>query len=553
VSLFKRETKPDETQIWQKYQKGVDYHNKNNLYSDTETFYNMVEADQWNGIESGDEKLSSRDFISGIVNHKVAMVAMNLMTINYSSLNHGENQEAFRDACDKLNQFAASKWELTKMDIKDWDMVNAACVSGDSYLFFYNSNLDSQIIDRTNIYLSDEQEPDMQKQKHVIIYERRFVSDVKDDAKKNGIKQEEIEKIVSDEDTENLPKIAQEEVKSGEKCSCLLYIEKKADGIYISRSTQTVIYQKETKIDGLKKIPIASMIWFKKRGSARGVGEVKRWLNNQINANKLCVRRELNNKMTGYPKPVYDATAVQNPTDVDKVGTSIKLQGQPASKVRDFFDYVAPQAMSGDGLELQNELINGTRDLANAGDSATGAINPEKASGTAIIAVKDQQAIATSKQEAYHKQFIEDVAAIWLDMWIAYNPNGLEVPTEEHLEDGTTVSNIQVIPAEILQQLEINIRIDVSPTNPYSKFAREQAIENALAQNHITFEEYVEALDDDANAPKGKFKDILDKRKVLQQQQEQSELAQANDIIAKQQQLLGGMPNDMQQMPIMQG
>ena len=107
MSIFKKETKADETAIWSKYQKGVDYHNKNNLYSDTETFYNFVEADQWSGIESGDEKLSSRDFISGIVNHKVAMVAMNLMTINYSSLNHGEDQEQFRDACDKLNQFAA--------------------------------------------------------------------------------------------------------------------------------------------------------------------------------------------------------------------------------------------------------------------------------------------------------------------------------------------------------------------------------------------------------------------------------------------------------------
>ena len=80
----------------------------------------------------------------------------------------------------------------------------------------------------------------------------------------------------------------------------------------------------------------------------------------------------------------------------------------------------------------------------------------------------------------------------------------------------------------------------MSPTNPYSKFAREQAIENALAQSHISFEEYVEALDDDANAPKGKFKDILEKRKALQEQQAQSELEQAKQIIAKQQQLLGG-------------
>ena len=190
--MFNKKPVLDSTEIWKRYEKGVDYHNKNNLYSDTETYYNMIEAEQWSGLESGDEKLSNRDFISGIVNHKVAMVAMNNMAINYSSLNYGENQEQFREACEKLNQFATSKWELTKMDTKDWDIVNAACVAGDAYLFFYNSNLDSQIIDRTNIYLSDEQEPDIQKQKYVIIYERRFVSDVKEDAKINGIKAEDI-------------------------------------------------------------------------------------------------------------------------------------------------------------------------------------------------------------------------------------------------------------------------------------------------------------------------------------------------------------------------
>lgn len=563
-SVFnKKINKIDSTEIWKQYEKGVEYHNKNNLYSETETFYNFVEANQWAGIESGDEQLSNRDFISGIVNHKVAMVAMNLMTINYSSLNTGDEQAKFRDVCEKLNQLASSKWELTKMDVKDWDIVNAACVAGDSYLFFYNSNLDSQIIDRTNIYLSNEQEPDMQKQKYAIVYERRFVSDVKDDAKSNGLKQEQIDLIQSDEDTENLPEIAQTEVKTGEKCSCLLYIEKKKDGIYISRSTQNVIYQPETKIagkdkkgkpvgKGLQLIPIAPMIWFQKRDSARGVGEVKRWLNNQINANKLCVRRELNNKMTGYPKPVYNVDAIQNPADVDKVGTSIKIQGQSVQKIKDYFDYVAPQAMSGDGAEIQNELINGTRDLANAGDTATGSINPEKASGEAILAVKDIQAIATTKQSAYHKQFIEDIAAIWLDMWIAYNPNGLEVPIEQTAEDGTKTTVNEIIPAELLEELQVNIRIDVSPTNPFSKFAREQAIEGALNNNHITFEEYVEALDDDSAAPKGKFEDILEKRKALEEAQKQEQLNQATNLIKQQQdliaQLQGGGQNAMQQM-----
>ena len=114
------------TKIWQLYDKGVGHHNKTNLYSDTESFYNMTEANQWAGIESGDEKLSSHDFITGIVEYKVAMVAMNAVTINYSPMNTGDNQAVYQQACEKLNAYASSKWELTKMDIADWEAVNAA-------------------------------------------------------------------------------------------------------------------------------------------------------------------------------------------------------------------------------------------------------------------------------------------------------------------------------------------------------------------------------------------------------------------------------------------
>lgn len=498
----------DATTIWKRYEKGVDHHHRNNFYTDTEKYYNMVEANQWAGLESGKELFSSHDFISSIVNHKTAMVAMNQISINYSCTNTGEDRALYKAACDLLNEFAKEKWETTKMDVKDWDVVNQACIAGDSYLYFYNSKLESQIIDRTNIYLSDEQEPDMQKQRRVIIYERRPVQDVRDEAKENKVK--DIDMILSDDDTQTLPEAGKAEVDGEEKCSCLLQIEKKKDGIYICRSTKTVVYQPETKINDLTLVPIGKMIWSGKRYSARGIGEVERLYNNQINTNKLLAIRYQNNKMTGYPRPVYNADSVANPEDMMKVASPIKIKGMPVNKIRDIFDYVAPQAMSGDGKILQDELINTSRDLANAGDNATGNVNPERASGAAIIAVKDQQAIATTKQAAFHKQFIEDVASIWLDILKAYNPNGLKVPIEQEGE----IITID-IPAEILTNLQTNIRIDVSPVNPFSKFAREQSLENALAQKHISFEEYVEALDDDGTAPKGKFEEILSKRQEM--------------------------------------
>lgn len=555
----------DATKIWQWYDKGVEHHNKMNLYSDTETFYNMTEANQWAGIESGDEKLSSHDFITGVVEHKTAMIAMNAMTINYSPLNTDGDQAVYQDACEKLNAFAASKWELTKMDIADWEAVNAACITGDSYLFFYNSNLDHQMIDRTNIYFTDEQEKDIQKQKRTIIYERRFVDDVKEDARNNGIDEQEIESIVADDDTDTLPTAAKQEVENDKKCSCLLQIEKKPlpppnarpFGIFISRSTKTVVYQPSTQIEGLTKIPIAKMMWYPKRGSSRGIGEVKRLLNNQINSNKLLYRREESIKMSAFPKPVVSG-AISNPEDAKKVGVVMKMKDS-VLKIGEAFGYVSPQSATSEPKELQEEYIEKSRDLANAGDNATGNINPEQASGAAIIAVRDQQAIATNKPQAYHRQFIEDIAAIYLDTWTAYNPNGLDIPIEEEQEDGTKLLVNQTIPAEVLQSLNAQIRIDISPTNPYSKFAREQSLENALANGHITFDEYVEALDDDGTAPKGKFKDILDKRAalaeqqaIMQEQSAQAQLEQAMGMIDQQNALLaqyeGGMPVEMPQM-----
>lgn len=542
MGLFKKD-KVDSTDIWKRYENGVDWHYKNNLYTNTDLFYSMFEGDQWKGIDSGDERLSQHNFIQPVCKYKIALVAMNNMVINYSPLNSGPNQEIFRQACDMLNQFAASKWELKKMDSKVWEVIKQACIGGDSYLFFYNSALDSQIIDRTNIYLSDEQEKDIQKQKYILIYERRFVDDVKEEARANGLPEEEVEMIVSDNDTDTLPdNVKSNEVKNTDKCSCLLYMTKKNGQIYVARSTQTVVYQPETLIEGLTLYPIVNMLWSTKRGSARGIGEVEPLVNNQINANKLLARRELNLKQTGFAKPVYNMELIDNPSDVEKVGSSIRIKGQTVQRVDDAFKYVAPSPMSGDAKTMQDELIEVSRNLASAGDNATGNINPERASGAAIIAVKDQQAVNSTQNISAYKQFNEDVANVWLDMWIAYNPNGLTIDLEE---EGEVVQ--QTIDAEVLRELQVNIRIDISPTNPYSKFAREQALENALAQQHITFEEYVEALDDDGTAPKGKFEDILERR--AEKQQLIDRLTQAETMLEQQSQalqgLMGGEPNVM--------
>ena len=156
--------------------------------------------------------------------------------------------------------------------------------------------------------------------------------------------------------------------------------------------------------------------------------------------------------------------------------------------------------MSPDAQAQAQELVQQTRDLAGAGDAALGQVNPEKASGAAIIAVRDQAALPLNEQIADFRQFVEDVASIWFELWAAYYPAELS-------------RGIYALSGEELRRLRVEIRIDVSPNSPYSRYAQEQALENLFQKGVITFEEYVTALDENAAAPKQKLEDIIQARK----------------------------------------
>ena len=133
-----------------------------------------------------------------------------------------------------------------------------------------------------------------------------------------------------------------------------------------------------------------------------------------------------------------------------------------------------------------------TRELAGAGNAALGQVNPEQASGAAIIAARDQAALPLNEQIADFRQFIEDVAAIWFELWAVCCPVPLGLPPWQ-------------ISAEELGKLRVEIRIDVAPNSPLSHYAQEQALEKLFDRGAISFEEYVEALDENATAPKSKL------------------------------------------------
>ena len=606
------------TEIWKKYQQGVNHHNQIGLYEKVRKAYRFFEGDQWHGLESDGEVMPMYNFIQPVVEHKAASVAMNGMAINYSPMEYGSDYQTAARACDVLNRYAARQWELLKMDKLGWAIIKDACIAGDSYLYFYDRNLHAQIIDGPNVYFADETSRDIQNQDWIIIAERRFVTDVRREAKENGLSQEEIDLIGPDSDTGQLlgDDARQNSQQEDKRCTSLLYMRKNKEGIVtISRSTQNVVYQPEEVMQGKEKesgepagkgmqlYPLAGLWWVPKKESARGVGEVTPLIPNQIEVNKMLVRRLMNAKITAFGRMVYNKRTVANPESVAEVGSAIEVQDVPAARVTDHVAYLHPSPMSADAKNLTDEMISQTRDLAGAGDAALGQINPEQASGSAIIAVRDQAALPLNEQIAEYKQFCEDVAAIWFDLWVTYHPSGMEVelPPEEQpgllagmmpqgldigqgmgqtggmaadtaaaapmgqmgqsaapmgqmpgmMMDAPQEPTKEIIPAEVLQQMRPSIRIDVSPVNPYSKYAQEQSLAGLFQAGAITFEEYVEALDEQASTPKQKLQEIIDRlmertREQMQVQQAMAQMqSQVQQLQAWQQKALGVM--DQQQ------
>ena len=493
--------------IWNKYEELKQEHLKDDIYENVKMCCRFYEGDQWYGVEKSGERLPKYNFIRPSVDYKVSMVSNNVMSIHYSPMgNMGKSGELYSIVCDNFNKIAEAAWENTSMDSKLRNVVKRACITGDSYMYFYDGNFNSQIISKENIFFADETQSDIQKQEYIIVFERRRVDEVKKEALINGIPEKDLDLITADDD-----EMTDDNNYGSKKCTSLLYMYKKGGSVCYLRCVKNLIYEPKQVISGLKLYPICSFVWNGKYNSSRGIGEVYEMIPNQISANALLVRREMNNKMTGYAKPVYNADMIENPESISKVGTAIKISGPGIQNVADAFSYIAPAPMSGTVKQLQDEILNVTRELSGAGDAVVGQINPENASGTAIIAVQEQASLSLNEYVCAYKQFIEDTARVWFNMYAVYNPDGMKA---EYESDGK--KHTIIVPSHILEKMQINVKVDVSPANAFSKFAREQALENALTKGYITFDEYVSALDGDSAAPRGKFLDIIRKRKLAQ-------------------------------------
>lgn len=522
------------TDEWTLFEKGKSFMRRMNMFTDTDKNYRMYSGNQWEGAKIEGIEQAQYNFIETIVNYKVSTINQNLWGINYSSENFEDREfrKTAEETCKLLNKKASKVWEKDSMDFKVREVSEDSAVN-DEGVMYVNYDIDTQeplneIINKTDIQYGNENSSDIQSQPYIIISQRKSVIEIQNLARKEGVSEEQIKNIKGDSDYfEEAGESAKYEKDN--KCTLITKMWKEEGKVKFVKSTKYVVVKKESN-SGLSLYPVAHYPWKTKKGSARGEGEVRYLIPNQLELNKTLARMLLSVKQNAYPTKVVAIDKISNPNAINQVGGTIKARGQSVDDVNKVFTTIAPAQMSTDVSKTINDLISITRELKNSSDIATGGVNPTEASGKAILAVQQASQQPMTKQLTGLKMFIEDLARIWLDMWVTYSQDGMKL--EEEKTDPTTGEEyveLVDIPSSVLENLKGTVKVDITPKSSYDKYARELTLENFLKAGYFNPQKlgelkvYAKILPDDAIAPK---QDIL--KAIEIEEEEQRKIAQIN-------------------------
>lgn len=578
------EEEKQSTAIWQEYEQGKSYLHNRGYYNQLKRNNDFYQGEHWKSLKvTEDFKNSSPmptdNFITTICKHKIGMVAQNNMAIEYTCDNFSKEdlmstdgairfREIAEETVEKINKIAGRFLETNNLENDIWDYDEENCVSGNVGIYIYEDDENIKRADMVygnNYFLSDENEKDIQKQKYIIIAFRRAISEIREEAKKNGLSEDQAKLIVADNNINEQIGNDQELKNDDGKVLCLLKLYKKKTKIktkktiindlgmseeiddeetkttvYMTKSTQNIVYVPETNL-GLTLYPFAVNTWISEKNSARGKGEPQDKISNQIEVNKTLMRRAIAIQMMAYPKRAYLKGAVTNPDALKQVGVDIAIEGDSVADWSSVIGTIPSAQTNPDAKTFSDEISQKTKDNASSGEAALGMSNPEKTSGRAVIAIRDAAAIPISIHIVRKKQFYEDIGRILFDFMQNVDVDGQTVITTTIGEDGKENVTFEEIPFELLNKLKVAVKINVAKVDPYSILASEQSWDALFETGKIDMEEWVSGLNEASNRNKKKLEEMLRKRK-----EKQREIADIQAQLKERQALMEGTMQDIQ-------
>lgn len=524
--------KIDPISVSNEYKMGTDYKasiGNKGLLEQSRINGRFYVGDHWYGAAFGDQKpLVRRNIIRRICDYKLSAIAAAPIAVRFSAEGIASNIVAAESRKQSYNRILSGEYdfagEVDELEIglmteflsshaestierlgfnsMSYEALKNACISGTGLIYTYwdenaetglfadnaktvpiMGDIASEVIDLENIVFGDPNCDSIEKQPYIIIASRRDFADVRREAKRNGIAEDEILKIVPDEE-------------GGEPhYSCRvtvytkLYKEYDPEGrrhiVKAVKCTDKAVVKPAFSL-GVRLYPIAKLSWDKRYRSIYGESEITYLVPNQIAINRALSAEVWATMVSGMPIMLANGDTVDTDitNDPDQI---IKIYGDindVASAVR----YVEPPSFAAQMINSVNDLASNTLSDSGANDAALGNVRPDNAA--AIIELREAALQPLQIKQNQFYEFIEDVMRIWAEFWInLYRDRKLKVGTE---------NGVALVPfhPERYRNLLINAKVDVGASTVWSVSATVATLDSLLKSGVITPLQYLERMPD---------------------------------------------------------
>lgn len=512
---------------WELFEAGKRYNNAltciggANYYDLMDLLIDFFNGNQWRNLEVTGLRKPVINIVQKAVRYWVASLTSSNTKIDLEPLEDAPGGQG--DAAAFASAELASLFEKFKIDNRLRDALFKAGIMGDcaAHLYFdpqkkpyggtfgdVRGELCFELVNGTNVFFGNANNPDAQAQPYIIISGRDLVKNLRDEARRHGRKGTETNAVTEDKNTASeAGPDADIEVQAdgyGKATYILVYkktlkhrIQKDALGrpyteayetVTVSKCVENAYIYKEVDT-GLSVYPVAWLVWDKQENQYHGRPPCAEILETQIFINLMFAMIMLHLMMTAFPKAIYNADVIEDWTN--QVGQAIPVKNlNPGESIRNFAAYLEPGQMSGQITAVIEMAVGYARDALGLSDAALGEVDPEQASGTAILATAKQSSIPLENTKANLYEFVEDLGRILLDMMAAYyGERPVVMPVNG-------VKTLQSFDFSRLRDIWLGVRVDVGTTNVWSDAARKQTITNLMNAGKIELIDWLERMDD---------------------------------------------------------
>ena len=487
------------TTVWRQYEAGRDWKRRIGLYENARRNERFYRGDQWRG--GGDLPRPVFNVVRRVTDYLVSSAALGSVRITYTDDNlpfarNSREAEIIENGVKMLTLNAAYRWEHERLQSLVRRLLLDAALSGDGCVYCWwdgdkgeagdwSGDIHTSAIDGMNIFPADVTLADIQSQEYVIVSGRSTLSALRAEARAAGVPADLILRIRPDESGDrplfagelgDVPAVTEPE---DAPVTFLLRFHRENGFVVFEKVTrECVIRRVQTRC---RLYPLAYFSWIPTKDCFHGTSPVTGLIENQKYVNRAFAMLMKHMTDSAFSKVIYDASKI--PEWTNEVGEAIAAVG--SGNVADAVHLIEPGRLESGYLDVIGQAIALSKELSGATETSLGNTAPTNTS--AILALRETSLQTLQGVRTALSLCLEQMAAIWADMTLAYCPDGrpLRTPAGFGRFDATR-----------LRDALLSVNVEIVDGASYSSAGTQAVLDELLREGHISFVEYLERVPD---------------------------------------------------------